>query len=195
MLRTSLLLAASLGALLAAGPALGQQLQMAPPGAAPTPIWQPAPTTVPNRPDIPNAEVADRIKGVAHPPFATEADKLPLAKLKLPKGFKIEVWASGIPNARTLRLGDKGTVFVSNRLLDKVYAVVDKNGKREIKVIASGLDRPNGLAFHSGALYVAEGTKISRYDNIEDKLDSPPAPVVVYSDLPNHASHGWRYIG
>jgi glucose/arabinose dehydrogenase len=57
------------------------------------------------------------------------------------------------------------------------------------------MDRPNGLAFHKGALYVAEGTKISRFDNIEDNLDSPPKPVVIYDDLPNHQSHGWRYIG
>jgi hypothetical protein len=56
---------------------------------------------------------------------------LPTAQLKLPNGFKIDVFASGIANARSLRLGDKGTVFVSNRVLDKVYAVVEKNGKRE----------------------------------------------------------------
>ena len=57
------------------------------------------------------------------------------------------------------------------------------------------MDRPNGLAFHRGALYVAEGTKISKLENIEDNLDNPPKPVLVYSDLPNHQSHGWRYIG
>jgi hypothetical protein len=75
------------------------------------------------------------------------ADKLPAPQLKVPQGFKIDVFVSGVPNARSLRLGDKGTVFVSNRLLDKVYAVVDKGGKRELKVAGSGLDRPNGLAF------------------------------------------------
>jgi glucose/arabinose dehydrogenase len=194
--RLSFLLATCFGTLLFAGSAAAQQApQMPPPGATPLPIWQPAPTTVPNRPDIPNAEVGQQLRGVPQPPFATEADKLPTAKLKVPKGFKIEVYASGIPNARTLRMGDKGTIFVSNRVLDKVYAITDKAGKREVKVIASGMDRPNGLAFHNGALYVAEGTKISRFDKIEDNLDNPPKPVIVYSDLPNHASHGWRYIG
>ena len=186
----SLLLAGTIGTLLAAMPAFAQQ-----PAATPMPPLQPQPTTVPGRPDIPNAEVATQLRGIAHPPFAADADKLPTAKLKVPKGFKIEVYASGIPNARTLRLGDKGTLFVSNRLLDKVYAVVDKGGKRETKVIASGMDRPNGLAFHNGTLYIAEGTKISKLEKIEDNLDNPPKPVVVYSDLPNHQSHGWRYIG
>ena len=117
-----------------------------------------------------------------------------MSQLKLPKGFKVEVYASGIPNARSLRLGDKGTVFVSNRVLDKVYAVIDKNGKRETKVIASGLDRPNGLAFHNGTLYIAEGTKISKLEKIEDNLDNPPKPLVIYSDFLNHQSHGWKFM-
>ncbi len=127
-------------------------------------------------------------------PFGAPEDKLPIPQLKLPKSFKIEVYASGIPNARSLRLGDKGTVFVSNRLLDKVYAIVDKNGKHETKVIASGLDRPNGLAFHKGTLYIAEGTRISKLENIEDNLDNPPKPVVIYSDFLNHQSHGWKFM-
>ena len=91
-------------------------------------------------------------------------------------------------------IGDKGTVFVSNRNRDKVYAVVDKNGKREAKVIASGLDRPNGLAFKDGTLYIAEGTKVSKLDKIEDNIDNPPKPVVIYSDFPDHRSHGWKFM-
>jgi glucose/arabinose dehydrogenase len=153
-----------------------------------------APTAVPGRPDIPNAEVAKSLRGVPAPPFPTPADKLQIGKLKMPKGFKLEVYISGIANARSLRIGDKGTVFVSNRQLDKVYAVVERNGKREAKVIASGLDRPNGLAFHNGTLYIGEGTKISKLERIEDNLDNPGKPLVIYSDLPNHQSHGWKFI-
>ena len=93
------------------------------------PPMQPQPTSVPGRPDIPNAEVTTKLRGVPQPPFAAPPDKLPIPQLKLPRGFKIEVYASGIANARSLRIGDKGTVFVSNRVLDKVYAIVDKNGK------------------------------------------------------------------
>jgi glucose/arabinose dehydrogenase len=149
---------------------------------------------VPGRPDIPDAEVAKKLRNVQPLPFPPPADKLPVAQLKAPKGFKVEVYASGIANARSLRLGDKGTVFVSNRQLDKVYAVVDRNGKREVKVLASGMDRPNGLAFHNGTLYIGEGTKISKLENIEENLDNPPKPVVIYDDLPNQQSHGWKFI-
>ncbi len=152
------------------------------------------PTPPPPTPGQPTTEEAAKLKGVPSPPFAAAPDKLPLAQLKLPKGFKIEVYASGIPDARSIRIGDKGTVFVSNRTRDKVYAIVDKDGKREVKVIASGLDRPNGLAFKDGTLYVAEGTKISKMEKIEDNLDNPPKPVVIYSDFPNHQSHGWKFM-
>jgi glucose/arabinose dehydrogenase len=203
----SILLAGTLATLLIVSPAFAQQTgdqPVSPPAAPeaakpeaskPMPIQQPQPTTVPGRPDIPNAEVAKVLRGVPPPPNPTPEDKLPVPQLKLPKGFKVEVYASGIANARSLRLGDKGTVFVSNRVLDKVYAIVERGGKRETKVIASGLDRPNGLAFQNGTLYIAEGTKISKLENIENNLDNPPKSVLVYDDLPNHQSHGWRYIG
>ena len=61
-------------------------------------------------------------------------------------------------------------------------------------MIASGLDRPNGLAFKDGTLYIAEGTKISKIEKIEDNLDNPPKPVVIYNDFPNHQSHGWKFM-
>ena len=180
--RVGLFAGIALGLIYAVAPAAAQL--PAPPGSTPPP-----PT-----PNMPTSPAASKLKGIAAPPFAAAADKLPLAQLKLPKGFKIEVYASGIPDARSLRIGDKGTIFVGNRVQDKVYAIVDRNGKREIKVIASGLDRPNGLAFKDGTLYIAEGTKISKLENIEDHLDNPPKPVVIYSDFPNHQSHGWKFM-
>ena len=104
----------------------------------------------------PDSEAASKLAPVAPPPIAAAPDKLPTAKLKLPPGFNIEVYAAGMANARSLALGDKGTVFVGTRLVDKVYAIVNKDGKREVKVLASGLYRPNGVAFLDGTLYIAE---------------------------------------
>src|SRR5215207_9103861 len=63
-------------------------------------------------------------------PIPTAADKLPTAKFKLPPGFKVETWASGILDARGLRQGDKGNVFVSSLFVaNKVY-VVPEQGNR-----------------------------------------------------------------
>ncbi len=127
-------------------------------------------------------------------PIATTVDKLPNAKLKLPKGFNIEVFAAGLTNARSLRVDDQGNVFVSTRVLDRVYAVTEKNGKREVKTLASGLHSPNGIALHNGTLYIAEIDKISKIDNVAGRLDNPPRPTVIYDDLPSDAAHGWKFL-
>jgi glucose/arabinose dehydrogenase len=104
------------------------------------------------------------------------------------------VYAAGVDNARSLRQGDKGTVFVSSRLKDKIHAIVEKDGKRDVKVIASGLYRPNGIALHNGTLYIAELSQISKIDDIENKLDNTPKPTVIYSDLPKDEAHGWKFL-
>lgn len=125
---------------------------------------------------------------------ALPAADIPVQKLKAPPGFKVELWATGMPNARSMTQSPKGTLFVGTRFTGNVYAVVEKDGKREVKTIAKGLHRPNGVAFKDGSLYVAELSRIIRYDNIEANLDNPPAPVVVFNALPNDEAHGWKFM-
>ena len=143
---------------------------------------------------------AEQANSTLHPfaPHMTgrAAKDLPVDKLKVPTGFKVEVWADGIPEARSLALGDKGTVFVSNRLAKDVYAVVDKGGTREVKTILKGLNAPNGIVFSKGTLYVAERDRITRYDGIENSLDNPPAGKVVIDGLDpqNQPGHFWKYL-
>lgn len=125
-------------------------------------------------------------------------DKRPLEQIKLPPGFVIEVYAADVPNARQLALGDKGTVFVGSRQAGRVHAVVDRDGDQkadQVYTIASGLQMPSGLAFRDGALYVAEVSRVIRYDGIESKLENPPAPVVVNDKFPTETHHGWKYLG
>src|ERR1700716_3707928 len=144
--------------------------QPAPPAPAASPAPAAAPAAAPLPPGSPligrpaDSEAAAKLAPVAPPPIAAAADKLPVAKLKLPPGFNIEVYAAGMANARSMAEGDKGTVFVGSRLVDKVYAIVDQDGKRSVKVIASGLYRPNGVAFHDGTLYIAELSQISKIE-------------------------------
>ncbi len=167
----------------------------APAPAAPPP--QPAATLPPGSPLIgrPNSAAAAKLAPIAPPPMPIAADKIQLDKLKVPKGFKVELYASGVANARSMRLGDKGTLFVSTRLAGNVYAIVDKNGKREVKTIAKGLHRPNGLAFKDGALYVAELSKVWKYEDIEANLDNPPPPKLISDNFPSDEAHGWKFIG
>ena len=130
------------------------------------------------------------------PPIATAADKLPLDKIKLPAGFKAELYSSGHPGARSMVMGNKGTVFMGSRIIGRVYAVTNKDGKREAKVLLQGLTQPNGLAFKDGSLYVFAINKVFRYDNIEDKLDSPGTPVELTAayNLPDTIHHNWKYV-
>jgi glucose/arabinose dehydrogenase len=160
--------------------------------AAPATAALPPGSPLIGRPD--DNAAAMKLAPVPAPPLATAADKIPLDQLKVPKGFNIELYASGMPNARSLALGPKGTVFVGSRLQDKVYAITNKDGKHEAKVLVSGLYRPNGVVVHDGTLYIAELSQISKIDNVEDKLDSSPKPVVFYTDLPKDEAHGWKFI-
>jgi len=117
-----------------------------------------------------------------------------LTKIKLPKGFKIEVYASGIPQARQMAWGDHGTLFVGSFLATNVYAVTDQEGQRTVKTILKGLKMPTGVAFRDGALYVVDIDRLLRYDNAEASLDAMPQPVVVYDDMPPFMAHGWKYL-
>ncbi len=131
----------------------------------------------------------------AQQPAPPAAAPPPLEKLRLPAGFKIEVYAENA-GGREMALGAKGTLFVGS-MRGGVYAVVDANKDHKadaVKTIATGLTQPSGLAFHKGSLYVAAVSKILRYDDIESKLDAPPTPVVGYDKFPIGSGHTWKFI-
>lgn len=123
-------------------------------------------------------------------------DGLPLHTIKLPQGFVIDVFAE-VNDARSLAISPSGTIFVGNKDGNKVYAVKDTDGdfKADKKwVLDSGLNQPNGVAFKDGNLYVAEINRILKYENIEEKLASPPDPIVINDTYPTETHHGWKYI-
>ena len=189
----SLLLAGAFFGAFTLGAAAQQPAAAPAAGAAPA-VAAPLPPGSPLIGRPADSEAAAKLVPIAPPPLAAAPDKLPTAKLKVPPGFNIEVYAAGIANARSLAEGDKGTVFVGSRLLDKVTAIINKDGKRSVKVIATGLYRPNGVAFKNGTLYIAELSKVSKIDKIEDNLDNPPKPTVIYDNLPKDEAHGWKFI-
>jgi glucose/arabinose dehydrogenase len=128
---------------------------------------------------------------------AAQQRPLPLDQIKLPPGFSIDVYAQEVPNAREMTLGANGTLFVGSRSARAVYAIVDRDRDQkadQVFTIARDLNDPNGVAFRDGALYVAEISRISRYDGIESRLEKPPAPVVVNKELPTETHHGQKFI-
>jgi glucose/arabinose dehydrogenase len=120
-----------------------------------------------------------------------------LSQLRLPPGFRIDIYANNVTNARELALGAKGTVFAGSRDDGSVRALIDadRDGRAErVVVLASGLEMPSGVAFHDGDLYIAEVGRIVRLPAIESHLDAPPKPEVVTDKLPKETHHGWKFI-
>jgi glucose/arabinose dehydrogenase len=145
----------------------------------------------PLRPEAPSQLVPTRNQ----PGDKPDAPKL--EALKLPPGFRAELYSGEVPNARSLALGRPGTVFVSTRKDNRVYALVDDNRDYKVDhvfVVARDLDTPNGIAYRDGSLYIAEISRVLRLDGIDTRLAEPPAPVVVTDKLPDREHHGWRYI-
>jgi len=117
---------------------------------------------------------------------------LPLEQIKLPAGFTIELVAR-VPGAREMTFGTRGTLFVGSTQ-GSTYALSFPSGGNAaptVRVVASGLRQPSGIAFHEGALYVAEVTRVLRFDAIESNLEHPPRPVAVMDVA---EGHGRKFI-
>jgi glucose/arabinose dehydrogenase len=120
-----------------------------------------------------------------------------LGSIRLPPGFEIGVFSDRVPNARSLALSPTGTLFVGTRKAGRVYALRDTDGDGRADrhwVIARGLNMPNGVAFRSGDLYVAEVDRILRFRGIESRLEAPPPSEVIFDGYPKERSHGWKFI-
>jgi glucose/arabinose dehydrogenase len=129
--------------------------------------------------------------------FSTARAEIRLDTIKLPPGFSIDIYAQKVEGARSLALGPDGVVFVGSRSQGKVYALIDKNSDHqtdEVVVIAKGLNSPNGVAYRNGSLYVAEISRVIRFDDIGKQILNPPAPVVVNDTFPKDTHHGWKYL-
>jgi glucose/arabinose dehydrogenase len=105
--------------------------------------------------------------------------------VNLPPGFTISVFASGLGIPRFLTLDPSGTLLVSIPSQGRVVALpdTDGHGKTDAITVVTGLDRPHGLAWKNGDLYVAETGRVLRfrYDPATRKATSA---VVVVPNLP-----------
>ncbi len=114
--------------------------------------------------------------------------------IKLPPGFKIEVYAANVPGARSMALGPKGVLFVGTRGQGKVYAVIDTNNDQkadQVNAILNNLNSPNGVAYKDGDLYVAEINRVLRFNNI---MKGVKQPIIINDSFPGARHHGWKFI-
>lgn len=133
--------------------------------------------------------------GVCYPPAMPSNPDL--AKLEMPDGFKIAIYAEDVKNARSLARANDQLVFVSTRKAGKLHALVDKDGDYiadEHIVLADDLDTPNGIVFHEGDLYVALLTKLIVYRDIENNLKEDAPYELLFDGFPDETHHGWKYM-
>jgi glucose/arabinose dehydrogenase len=120
-----------------------------------------------------------------------------IANIEVPEGFVIRYYSGEVPGARSMTMGRDGVIYVGTRDEGKVYAVINNNKDNEadqVLTIASGLELPNGVAYHEGDLYVAEIGRIIKFSNIDGKLGERLSYEVVTDIYPQEETHGWKYI-
>ncbi len=142
------------------------------------------------------AALADsKLAPVAGKMTETAAADIPISKLKLPKGFKAEIWSTGHPGGRAMAFSDSGKkVYVGTRGMGRVYEITDAGDKRTVRTVVDKLTQPSGVAFANGALYVMAIDKVLRFDGIEGKPDVAPVDMTAAFQLPKEQHHNWKYI-
>lgn len=124
----------------------------------------------------------------------TPASEIPLDKLKLPKGFKAEVWASGLVGGRAMTMNDDQTkMWVGTRAMGRIYEVSIEGGKTSHKVLVDKLAQPTAV-YANGALYVFAIDKVLRYDNASKGASGQPVDMTAAFKLPPEQHHNWKYV-
>ncbi len=119
-----------------------------------------------------------------------------LDEIRLPEGFEIEEYVTGVRNARGMAIGENGTLFIGTRNVGNVYAVRNPGAPdQEVMTLASRLISPNGIAVRGSSLFVAEIHRILEYENVEERLGQANSPKVFHDGMPTDRHHGWRAIG
>ena len=128
---------------------------------------------------------------------AGKMEGIHLDLIELPEGFEISLLTDQVPGARSMTQSPEGILYVGSRRGGNIYAVVDNDGDHvadRVVTIAESLNAPNGVAWRDGSLYVAEIHRVLRFDEIDERLENPPEPVVVSDDFPSDTHHGWKFI-
>ncbi|MGH8700628.1 MAG: PQQ-dependent sugar dehydrogenase [Burkholderiales bacterium] len=142
------------------------------------------------------AALADsKLAPVAGKMTETATADIPLSKLQLPKGFKAEIWASGLPGGRAMAFSaSQNKLWVGTRALGRVYEVTDYDDRRNVRVLVDKLTQPAGVAFANGSLYVFAIDKVLRYDGIESNQAAQPVDMTAAFKLPKEQHHNWKYV-
>lgn len=169
----------------AAAPAPAPAPAAAAPAAAPQPAWKQG---------MPASMASSTLAPLAGKLTVTPADQIPLDRVKLPPGFKAEIWATGLPGGRAMAMADNGKIYVGTRGIGRVYEVTDNGSSRSVRVVVDKLNQPAGVAYNKGSLYVMAIDKVLRYDGITTNPAAAPVDMTAAFKLPKEPHHNWKYI-
>lgn len=162
--------------------AAGVMAQTAP---APQPAWKQG---------MPANMSDSKLAPLAGKMTVTPAADIPIQNIKLPPGFKAEVWATGMPGARAMAMGDDGKIYIGTRAIGRVYEVSDNGKERTSRVVVDKLVQPAGVAYKDGSLYVMAINKVLRFDGITKNPAAQPVDLTDKFKLPPEQHHNWKYI-
>ena len=162
---------------LGAGQALAQT-------AAPPPAWQQGRSA-----DMAGSRLAPHAGKLT----ATAPADIPIQNLKMPAGFKAEIWSTGNPGNRAMTRGESGKIYVGTRGLGRVYEITDNGTERTSRVVVDKLNQP-AVVMHKGSLYVMAIDKVLRYDGIESNPNVQPVDMTAAFNLPPEQHHNWKYL-
>jgi glucose/arabinose dehydrogenase len=120
-----------------------------------------------------------------------------LRQLKLPPGFKVNVFARDLGNPRMIAVGDDNTVYVTCHDQGRVVALRDKQNRGiadEQVAIVSDLKDVHGIVIHEGDLYLSTVHKIYKAHLLGGGKVEKPEPLKG-PDLPDGAMHSKRTLG
>ena len=103
------------------------QAPAAAPAPAPAPAWKQG---------MPDNMATSTLAPLAGKLTATKAADVPLNKIKLPPGFKVEVWADSVPGSRAITEGDGGKFYVGTRPLGRIYEITDNGTTRTSRAVS-----------------------------------------------------------
>jgi glucose/arabinose dehydrogenase len=128
-------------------------------------------------------------------PSPVKFDESLLARLQVPAGFKVEVFAKDMQHVRWIQVAPNGDLYVSRPKQGDVLLLRDANrdGKMDSQtIVAQNIRNVHGLAWRDNKLYMASDKKVLVADVLADgKLATPR---VIVDDLPDGSQHPYRTL-
>jgi glucose/arabinose dehydrogenase len=135
--------------------------------------------------------------------FADNVKANILPKIKLPAGFKIELFAV-VPDARNMAVSrNKGAVWIGTRK-DKVWQATDRDMDNVADTVEQfaptvNFDIPNGPCYSAdGHLYIAERNRVLWFPAAEyfmESADTVAIPIIAQGELIPEAEESYNHTG